>query len=62
MLRYYITDRVAAGGAIDAADAANPSRVDVEKLHKRSEHLEAAIILMGLATVVLVAGAETARQ
>jgi hypothetical protein len=55
-------DRVAAGGAIDAADAANPSRVDFEKLHKRSEHLEAAIILMGLATVVLVAGAETARQ
>jgi hypothetical protein len=54
-------DRIAAGGAIDAADAANPSRVDFKKLHDRSEHLEAAIILMGLATVALVARAETER-
>ena len=55
-------DRIAAGGAIDAADAANPSRVHFQKLHQRSEHVEEAILLLGLATVVLVARAETARN
>jgi hypothetical protein len=54
-------DRIAAGGAIDAADAANPSRIHFEKLHERSEHVEEAILLLGLATVVLVAWAETAK-
>jgi hypothetical protein len=54
-------DRVAAGGAIDAADAANPSRIDFNKLHNRSEQVEGAILLLGLATVVLIAKAETAR-
>jgi hypothetical protein len=54
-------DRAAAGGAIDAAEAGNPSRVHFEKLHSRSEHVEEAILLLGLATVVLVAGAETGR-
>ena len=54
-------DRMAAGGAIDAVDAANPSRVHFNKLHDRSEHVEEAILLLGLATVVLVARAETAR-
>jgi len=54
-------DRVAAGGAIDAADAANASRIDFERLHNRSEHVEEAILLLGLATVVLVAKAETGR-
>ena len=54
-------DRVEAGGDINAADAANPGRVDFNKLHNRSEHVEEAILLMGLATVVLVAGAESSR-
>lgn len=54
-------DRIAAGGAIDTAAESNPSRIHFKMLHNRSEHLEEAIILMGLATVVLVAGAETAR-
>jgi hypothetical protein len=53
-------DRIAAGGAIDAVDSANPSRIDFNKLHNRSEHVEEAILLLGLATVVLVAKAETA--
>jgi hypothetical protein len=52
-------DRMAAGGAIDAADATNPSRIHFEKLHQRSEYVEEAILLLGLATVVLVAWAET---
>jgi hypothetical protein len=54
-------DRVAAGGVIDAVDADNPSRVHFNKLHNRSEHVEEAILLLGLATVVLVASAETRR-
>jgi hypothetical protein len=54
-------DRIAAGGAIDAADLANPNRIHFEKLHNRSEHVEEAILLLGLATVVLVANAETGR-
>ena len=54
-------DRIAAGGAIDAADAANPSRVHFNKLHSRSEHVEGIILLLGLATVVLVARAETGK-
>jgi hypothetical protein len=54
-------DRVAVGGAIDAVDTANPNRIDFEKLHGRAEHVEEAILLLGLATVVLVARAETAK-
>ena len=54
-------DRIAAGGAIDAADAANPSRIQFNKLHNRSEHVEEAILLLGVATVALVASAETKR-
>jgi hypothetical protein len=53
-------DRIAVGGIIDAADAANPSRIGFNKLHSRSEHVEEAILLLGLATVVLVAKAEAA--
>jgi hypothetical protein len=54
-------DRFAAGGAIDAADSANPITAHFNKLHSRSEDVELAILLFGLATVVLVARAETAR-
>jgi hypothetical protein len=54
-------DRIAAGGAIDAADAANPSRIHFNKLHNRSEHVEETILLLGLATVTLVASAEARR-
>jgi hypothetical protein len=54
-------DRVAAGGAIDTTDAASPTTADFNRLHNRSVLVEEAIILFGLATVVLVARAETAR-
>jgi hypothetical protein len=53
-------DRIAAGGAIDAVEATNPNRVDFNKLHNRSEDVEGVIMLLGLATVVLVASAESA--
>ncbi|MGD0520835.1 MAG: DUF4149 domain-containing protein [Terracidiphilus sp.] len=55
-------DRIAAGGVINAADAANPSRIDFNKLHSRSEDVEGMILLLGLATVALVARAETVKN
>jgi len=55
-------DRVAAGGAIDLADPANPARIDFKRLHDRSEHVEGLILLLGLVTVVLVAKEESARS
>jgi hypothetical protein len=54
-------DRVAAGGVIDISAATNPNTVDFNKLHNRSEHVELAILLMGLATVLLVARAESVK-
>lgn len=54
-------DRIAAGGAIDVQDHANPYVAHFNKLHNRSEHIEEAILLLGLATVVLVARAESTR-
>ena len=55
-------DRMAAGGAIDTSAAANPITIDFNKLHNRSEHVELAIMLLGLTTVVCVARAETVRS
>src|ERR1700677_2712116 len=54
-------DRVAAGGAIDTSDAGNPITIDFNKLHNRSEDVEMAILLFGVATVVFVARAESVR-
>jgi hypothetical protein len=54
-------DRIAAGGAIDTTDATNAITVHFNKLHNRSEFVEEAVLLLGLATVVLMARAETAR-
>jgi|SRR5580658_2301186 hypothetical protein len=54
-------DRIAAGGAINTTDPAGSITTDFNRLHNRSEHVEAAILLLGLAAVVLVAKAETAR-
>jgi hypothetical protein len=52
-------DRMAAGGAIDTTDQANPITAHFNKLHNRSEVVEEAILLMGLGAVVLVAWAES---
>ena len=54
-------DRMAAGGAIDAADTTNPITSHFNALHIRSEHVEEAILALGLATVVLTAWAESSR-
>ena len=55
-------DRIAAGGAIDANDSSNAVTAHFNKLHHRSEYVEEAVLLLGLATVVLVARAETTRS
>jgi hypothetical protein len=54
-------DRQAAGGAIDTADIANPTTIHFNALHRRSVFVEEAVLLLGLATVVLVAWAESTR-
>ena len=54
-------DRASAGGAIDTLDSTNPVTVHFNKLHNRSEHVEEAILLFSLITVVLVARAESSR-
>ena len=55
-------DRMATGGDVNAADLGNPSRIHFNKLHVLSERVEEAILLMGLAGVMLIARAETVRQ
>jgi Domain of unknown function (DUF4149) len=54
-------DRIAAGGAIDIADVTNPTTIHFNKLHGRSEFVEETVLLLGLATVGLVAWAESTR-
>ena len=54
-------DRMAAGGAIDTTDAGNQITAHFNTLHNRSEHVEEGILLLGVATVSLLAWAETAR-
>lgn len=51
-------DRIAAGGTINPSDIANPNVADFNRLHNRSVAVEEAVLLMGIATVVLVAWAE----
>jgi hypothetical protein len=54
-------DRIAAGGAIDVRSPADPNVSDFNRLHNRSEHVELAVLLLGLATVVLIAHSESTR-
>ena len=62
IIRSMERDRIAAGGDINAAELSNASRVHFNQLHVLSERVEQAILLMGLATVVLLARAETVRE
>ena len=55
-------DRIAAGGAIDTNDQNNQYTAHFNSLHERSEHVEGAVMLLGVVTVVLVAWAESARS
>jgi hypothetical protein len=47
-------DREAAGGAIDTTDSTSPTTIHFNALHKRSVFVEEAVLLLGLATVVLI--------
>ena len=48
-------DRTSAGGDIETAPTTSPAKIYFEKLHKRSEHTEGAILFCGLAVVILMA-------
>ena len=52
-------DRIATGGAVDQAPEDNPARIDFNRLHVRSEHVEEGILLLGIIVVALIARAET---
>jgi hypothetical protein len=54
-------DRAAAGGAIDTTNLSDPVTADFKKLHNRSVDVELAIMLFGVATVALLAYAESVR-
>ena len=54
-------DRIAAGGAIDTSNSSDAITAHFNKLHNRSEFVEEAVLLLGLAAVVLMARAETTR-
>jgi hypothetical protein len=54
-------DRIAAGGTIDPS-APGPITANFNKLHTRSEFVEEGVLLLGLATVVLVARAESEKS
>ena len=54
-------DRIAAGGAIDTTNPADATTAHFNKLHNRSEFVEEAVLLLGLAAVVLMARTETTR-
>jgi hypothetical protein len=48
-------DRIAAGGAIDAAPPSNPNRADFNKLHLLSERVEAGVLAAGVIFIILAA-------
>ncbi len=48
-------DRASVGGDIETAPAVSPAKLHFEKLHKRSESVEAGVLLCGIAIVVLMA-------
>jgi uncharacterized protein DUF4149 len=48
-------DRIAAGGEIDSAPPDNPARSDFNSMHTLSEEVEGTVLLLGLATVILMA-------
>ena len=54
-------DRITAGGAIDLRDPSDPTVIHFNKLHNRSEQVETVLLLLGIASVVFIARAETTR-
>jgi hypothetical protein len=54
--------RLAAGGAIDAVAAGDPNRVEFNKLHVLSEHVEEGVLVAGIVLVVLMSREESVRK
>jgi len=54
------SDRIAAGGDVDAAPPDNPARLDFERLHPLSEKIEGSALFLGLGVVVLMGLERTA--
>jgi hypothetical protein len=48
-------DRIDAGGEINSAQPGNPARTDFNRLHTFSEEVEGAVLLLGVATLFLMA-------
>lgn len=48
-------DRIAAGGSIDAVPLTNPYRMNFNRLHAESEHVEQGVLLAGVIFVILFA-------
>lgn len=48
-------DRTSVGGDIETAPPTSPAKLHFEKLHQRSENVEGAVLLCGLAIVILMA-------
>lgn len=55
-------DRVQAGGDIETAPLSSEAREHFELLHKRSEHVEGAVLFLGLGVVVLMARESIPRE
>lgn len=56
------TYRIRAGGAIDLAAPDDPARVAFNRLHRLSTHVEEGVLLLGLATLVLLARADSGEE
>jgi hypothetical protein len=51
--------RLAAGGAIDSVAATDPNRVEFNRLHVTSEHVEEGVLVAGIVLVVLLGASST---
>jgi hypothetical protein len=54
--------QTAANGAIDSLPDGDPAKADFNRLHNRSTTVEGAVVLMGLAVVVLIGYADSATR
>jgi hypothetical protein len=51
--------RLAAGGAIDSVTVDNPNRMEFNRLHVLSEHVEEGVLVAGIVLVVLLGASRT---
>jgi hypothetical protein len=54
--------RLAAGGAIDAVAATDPNRMEFNRLHITSEHVEEGVLVAGLVLIVLLGASRTSES